>query len=86
MNGWKSDISHSWSGCVQNAEFLLILTRNPVAGRDGTRRLVVRKIRSYLAVDPNFGELRMEEQCFSYFGPVDSLEQQALLRLSRQVC
>lgn len=27
-----------------------------------------------------------EEQCFSYFGSVDSLEQQALLRLSRQVC
>ena len=61
MNGWKSNISHSWSGCVQNAEFLLILTRNPVAGRDGTRRLVVRKIRSYLAVDPNCGELHREK-------------------------
>lgn len=60
MNGWKSNIYYSWSGCVQNAEFLLILTRNHVAGRDGTRRLILRKIRSYLAVDPTFGELRRE--------------------------
>ena len=27
-----------------------------------------------------------EEECFSYFGPGDSLEQQALLGLSRQAC
>ena len=27
-----------------------------------------------------------EEQCFSYFGPGGSLEQQALPRLSRQAC
>lgn len=62
MNGWKSNISRSWSGCVQKAELLLILTRNPVAGKDGRRRLIVRKIRSYLAVDPNFGDLRREKK------------------------
>ena len=27
-----------------------------------------------------------EEECFSYFGPGGSLEQRALLRLSRQAC
>ena len=62
INGWKSNVSYSWSGCVQNAKLLLILTRNPVAGRDGTRRLIARKIRSYLAVDPNFGEFRREKK------------------------
>ena len=62
MNGWKSNISLSWSGCVQNVELLLILTRNPVTGRDETRRLIVRKIWSYLAVDQNFGELRREKK------------------------
>lgn len=29
---------------------------------------------------------QVEEECFSYFGPGDSLEQQALLGLSRQAC